>query len=806
MSNTIYIDANRLNSVAVQDATNEWTYKLNTEMELPKGTQISIQNSFINKKGITGGSLEIEQDIIEEITYFFYATEQPHFAPLGHNDGSAGNTWCRQTWGTDTFNFRGCFQDVSTTATAQAQATEVQNGTSSIAMDDIKRLLRGDGIYQDTNFADKFFNPDLVCYGGTGMICPMVEWNTNSTGAGNADVRYMNPVAFTKKIFIPKGVYSIGSIAQLIEDQMNGLVYNAGNDNKIKIKRKTDTSLRMDDYSDVATSLLPFDGQPYNRPLITQVNALRRDFNIHSSKPIAPFIDTDVSPMRGFTTMEQFSNLVNYGKYIRNPRDSNEWTRAECSNTGATDYANSVAVSNRYGIIPFFFFRQNYDTGANLDGMGHLTDPDETILEYSLYGYDATLHNRRFRQIGTSNFQFKYNTEQNAYTIGGLHNQIRSPSHDRFGTKNNTAGQPVINFKKINNNATIIDDGVGATINTEKGKIDVAELIGRLNKPETRNMGVSVMNWGKSTALKYGDNFKSTTAGGEYVDDGTGKPLFENFLRFGEFFTTDKKARDAWKKTIWFRLGFQYDDIQNHNYDECFGTTQIYNKKYTDENGTIHTTGFPNYGFTTDEVIDNTIIPTISTLNNPAEFIPKKDDVSASGFQQYTLDNMGLPNFSMGENGGKKDIQTQGQYAGGLLMSSQQIPVVVADVGDVLATELPTLSESAYYLITSDICDNYKDNVKKGDVLPLLGVVPKSNLSNQDFIVSENQITQVLSQTKVINKISVKILNADLTAPDLAPNSSILIKLVKPNTTPVALLEEENPKIYKQLQQASQNF
>ena len=803
MSNTIYIDANRLNSIAKQDATNEWTYKLNTEMELPKGTQISIQNSFINKKGITGGSLEIDEDIIEEITYTFYATEQPHFSPLGHYAPDTHyNTWCRQTWGADPANYRGCFDDVATGVDFATQQAKVNAGTASIGMDDIKRLVRGE-TFQDVDYAKNAFNPDLVNFGGTNMICPMVEWATNPAGGAT---RHLNPVAFTMKIFIPKGVYSIGSIAQLIEDQFNGLIYNAGTDTKIKMKRQEDTKRRAEDYSTFNTSLLPFDGQPYNRPLITQVNALRRDYNLVVSDPKDPFIDVNIGHMRGFTTMPKFNELVNYGKFTDNPRRQNIWAWENCSNKGSGAFTDNQF--SPFGIAPFFFFRQNYDTGANADGMVHTKDPDETIVEYQLYGYDADAHNRRFRQVGTSNFQFKYNTEQNAYTIGGLHNQMRSPSHDRFGSKNPSAGQPVINLKKINNNAVILDNGSGNPVGTDKGNIDRAEIIGRLNNPETRNMGVMIMNWGKSTALKFGDNIKSTTAGGNYVDDGTGrdKPLFEDFLRFGECFTTDTKAREAWKKTIWFRLGFQYDDIQNHNYNECFGTTQCYNKKFTDENGITHTTGFPNYGFTTDEVIDNTIIPTISGQNNPVSFKPTGNDDFVSGFQLYTLDNFGLPNLSIGTSGGTKDLTIQPQYAGGLLLSSPQIPVVVADVGDVLATELPTLSNSAYFLITSDICDNYKDNVKKGDVLPLLGVVPKTNLSNQDFIVAENQITQVLSQTKVINKISVKVLNADLTAPDLAPNSSILLKIVKPNTTPNSLLEQENPKIYQQLQQASQTY
>ena len=803
MSNTIYIDANRLNSISKQKSKNEWTYKLNTELELPKGTQISIQNSFINKKGITGGSIEIEKNIIEEITYYYYATEQPHFAPLGHFDegNEDFNIWARQTWGVDKYNFRGCFDNVATSTTNLEQIAEVVAGTADIAMDDIKRILQGE-VFTDDGYAGKNFNPDLVSYGGTNMVCPMVQWNST-----DADFSFLEPLAFTLKIYVPKGVYSIGSLAQLIEDQFNGLVFNSGNDTNIKLKRKDDTKRRADDYSNHATDLTGFDGQPYNRPLITEVNAMRRDFKIageHPSRPRAPFVDEDIGFMRGFTDMNSFTNLVNYGKYNSTTTSAGDYLWDNCANKGGGDYTNNI--NSNAGIVPFFFFRQNYDTGSSSDSMGHVKDPDETLFEYQIYGYDSVAHNRRFRQIGTSNFQFRYNSEQSSYTIGGLHNQQRAPSHDRFGIKNNSAGQSVINFKKLNNSALLLDNGAGGIIQTPKAKITRANLIGRLNTPESRSMGIAVMNWSLSTCLKLGDNIKSKTGGGPWVDDGSGTdtPLNLNFLRFGECFSSDEKARDAWKTTLWARLGFQYDDIQNHHYGECFGTQKIYNKVYQDFNGIIHEEGFPNYGFTTDEQIDNSIISTISGQNNPISFKPVGESASSDGFQLNTLDNMALPNLSLGK--GSKHLNITGQYAGGLLLSSQQISVSVPDVGDVLASELPTLSESAYYLITSDVCDNYKDNVKRGDVLPLLGIVPKTSLSNQDFIVSENQITQVLSQSKVINKISIKILNADLTEPDLAPNSSILLKIVRPNITPSSLLEMENPKIAKQLEQESQTF
>ena len=84
--------------------------------------------------------------------------------------------------------------------------------------------------------------------------------------------------------------------------------------------------------------------------------------------------------------------------------------------------------------------------------------------------------------------------------------------------------------------------------------------------------------------------------------------------------------------------------------------------------------------------------------------------------------------------------------------------------------------------MTPDLLGNYKDNVKKGDPLPLIGVIPKPSMSSQDFIVSKNQIIQQLNSAKVVNKIKVAVLNPDLTAPfgsepgeQIDPDSYILI-------------------------------
>ena len=79
----IYIDCNRQNSVKSDDTTNEWIYPMSDEaLVLPVGTQISIQDTFINKKGIGNQSIEIEEDIDEYVNMCYYMSYDPQWTPV----------------------------------------------------------------------------------------------------------------------------------------------------------------------------------------------------------------------------------------------------------------------------------------------------------------------------------------------------------------------------------------------------------------------------------------------------------------------------------------------------------------------------------------------------------------------------------------------------------------------------------------------------------------------------------------------------------------------------------------------------
>ncbi len=206
--------------------------------------------------------------------------------------------------------------------------------------------------------------------------------------------------------------------------------------------------------------------------------------------------------------------------------------------------------------------------------------------------------------------------------------------------------------------------------------------------------------------------------------------------------------------------------------------------------------GFPNYGFTTNTVLDNTICSTVSTLNNPYRNTAHANGQPLiEGVQVYNLMNTSQTRLAADDTG------TPNIYANSMYRAITTTPVAIQEVGGVVARNLPTLSQNGYFLVTSDILDNYKDNVKAGDVIPLLGVVAKSSLSNQDFIVAENQIVQQLSSSKVVNKVKITVLNPDLTAPELDPFSSVILKITVPNVTPAPLLPL---KVQQQIQEENE--
>jgi len=97
-------------------------------------------------------------------------------------------------------------------------------------------------------------------------------------------------------------------------------------------------------------------------------------------------------------------------------------------------------------------------------------------------------------------------------------------------------------------------------------------------------------------------------------------------------------------------------------------------------------------------------------------------------------------------------------------------------------------------LVLSDIV-NENDQAGKMQELGILDIIPKSSLSNQDFIANTNNLVHILSNPKSVNEIIINIVNPDLTDIPLEPNSSILIKIIKPLEKPTILMANAGTEI-----------
>lgn len=502
--------------------------------------------------------------------------------------------------------------------------------------------------------------------------------------------------------------------------------------------------------------------------------------------------------------------------------------------------------------------------------------------------------------LGTPDFQFTYDSDMSAFKMSGLHQQLRVPSCDIKGNPMANEGQTTMYMKRTSVEAQRLllntqnqlnkqnefvnnypEDPIAQEWNRIKnltGGLTKAKnrLANTFNANEDRVGGVAVYNWAYQTALKYGDVNPETYT--EVDVSGNVYKVYDNnykyLWKFQDFFTTPDKAREAWEKSIWFKLGFSYDNLQNdenweeHTYYDI--PVQQYDNSDRDntyfENRTqmfFRREDFKLYGKTTKSELAVDSAPTISTTFNNANYTytppnPTPDNKNGDplhtivrtydnnntcqpqlfGGAPYISSFSGLPTYNQNQQG-QYQPQTDMIYARGMLLETSpfknaydsgnaysgdeygvsdgsmekaypnafnidsafdnsnyylktRIPVAT-DSKEIVASGLPQLSQQGYLLITSDIVDGYRDEVKQGQPIPLLGVVPISNLSNQDFISADNSIIHTTQQVKNLNSIKIKILNPDLTEPTLLENSSVLLRITMPLPQNNPITPEQTP-------------
>ena len=358
---------------------------------------------------------------------------------------------------------------------------------------------------------------------------------------------------------------------------------------------------------------------------------------------------------------------------------------------------------------------------------------DADILNYNL--------GTKKYAIGTTEFKIDYNSVNNGYSLNNLHQSYRIPTLDRKSNQNVNEGQPAILTRSpISTGLTREDD---ATQN---------KIFSTLSTPITRYGGVIVHNFSVLKSVE--DSNRPDTRQNN------------NYNTYNELFNNDEKAKKTWKKTIWNRLGFSYEQLNDTSQFERF---KFYDRDF---DPSLHLGGI-----TTDALVDLSSYNQLSCKTNPYVMAHAKTNDIMGGFASYSFIPSNTPRHSV--EVAYADNNNVTSYDGSPYSSSTVVNVLTSG-RPLIAQNLPSLSTHGYYLITSNCVPNYNDILGKGTPLPLLGVVPKSSLSNQDFIESTNDIINTITNPIVINSIKINILNPDLTNPILAENSSVIIKFEIP--------------------------
>lgn len=705
MSNTIYIDANARNSEILSSSNNRFRYRLPNSMSLPTGTEISLQNSIINLQGITGASIEIEEDITEYVMFQYYLVDTTYPVP-----------------------------------------------TRSVAFDsatDFSYELLVEMMYRSqTGFQNEFSEVYDGVAGHSENIMPCLQYTVTDAVSG---LPTAYPMCGKAELNIPKGIYSISKLAELITRQINmvenpedktqtfyQLAKQNGNWNGVPVNGTTSRLIRVEEP-------LVWETASGGGGSLAGLEGLQ---NVPGAW--SPYTETDdglgfstiaVSQATNFTIVE---NAIK-GKFgAQTPNDANF----------------THIIQNKY-------FRAPQKINAKPD------KPNTEIFDGEIYDVFS-----KGMPVGTTNFEVSYDTVKSGYAVDYCHQPRQIPTHDFMGTSLANAGQMCCYMKRpCKATATLL----------------TADVVRTITSIVQATSGILIYNWAYQTCQDERDvTFDYSEASPDFTE--ADKSQVEEFRKFEDFFSTEEKAKKAWEKTIWYKMGFTYDDIQS---DDSYLEQVWYGEDVERPRG-----------FTTIQDYDTSIIPSVSSIYNSTS-IAKGDATkdpnlitplldSISGIQVFSMLDSNVPNSIFNNN--KKinsGVACVVPYTASFYKHAVMLPVLTKGK-TFTATRLPILSTNGYLMITSDLVEP-TDVIKNQQNQGLLDIIPKTNLSNQDFVSERNVLSHTLSNPKVVNEITVNVVNPDLTDVELEPNSAVLIRITLPSPKPTVFLSNASNSYHQTL-------
>ncbi len=212
----VYIDCNRQNSVNSAQLNSQWEYKIGDEgLVCPAGTQIMVQDTFINKRGISANSIEIVEDIDELVDCSFYFNYDAKWEPKGEGTSDP-----------DVPDYEGIYaQTLEQLGPTNFARFARQDGRKGMAVNPASSVRGRDSMFsaKESGFPNVPLPLLKTAMADGSQVSEDADLIQNWTNA------ILEPDTRSIRVFIPKGVYGLSELAELIEDQMTGRLVNVAN-------------------------------------------------------------------------------------------------------------------------------------------------------------------------------------------------------------------------------------------------------------------------------------------------------------------------------------------------------------------------------------------------------------------------------------------------------------------------------------------------------------------------------------------------------------------------------------------------
>jgi hypothetical protein len=821
MDDKLLIHLNKNFANIETNKNNEVIYNLKEPIRLNPGDSVQLYKAFLDVRGQNENTITLDRDYTEEILFGYYIPQTPGLTASPYTDAQTTNI---------PFNRLKPYQQCPTHASTEYD----QAALGGLVTDPL----------------DFNYNPptNVPCPMITLIDTekPDGSGSTNISADAGAYTDYDNQPTYTasslyavdvKTIKVPAGNYQVEQLASIITAQMNGqttadvtgenLFFNQDKEFAEDPTNITGSNV-IAEVSSINTNMDNLLAGPFR--FTKQLNSLAtvQDYVAHPTYDTGvhfldlstcarqipeynTFAEDDTRPTGetyqtiGGLLYPVYSNEgVNGGRRV-NPNQTQSGTQGKLFDT--TMIPMSIVEAQYAGNVPGQGFQplkwndiNNWPSTMNkvtwgcqqgtLSNCYQVQDGNTTNFDH-LFSTDETVVlsgiQENARTIGTKSFLCSYgDASSDRFTISNLHEPFRVPTYGQSNYDNKVVANGADNVGNQATNFQLKDPVNLESLITPGSVRDISGCY----YPQECTSGIYILSWSnqlKKQTQKYIDALAKRDALTEnkQSDEYIALTNYLNINPHDYYYSDNEDPEGDWETTLWSRMGFTYEDFGkvSNTLEKFFTFRNIFNLRY--EVGEIDTrrNKYSMLGTISHNDASVSMSTALSGLGqsivppNQSAAYQSFDTIGTLAYKSEQGQQVTFPTSLVGQNGKNMNKDAYMPYDNiNLLATSKPIS----------ATQLPDLTGgSNYFVIQSDIVPaNYLDVY--GNKNNVVGFVSKEN-STADTIFSVEAIPFTVSQERMLNSISVRVLNPDGTEPD--------DEILKTNSAFIFMIDRNKPEI-----------